>query len=61
MTKQETLPDTMLKNLAHAAGIQDYRAITNVHTQKETHGNKVTLDVTVTINLSQKELKELLK
>lgn len=56
-----TLSDKVLKNLAHAAGILDFRTITNLHTQATAHTDKMTLEVTVSINVSQKELAGMLK
>lgn len=61
MTKKMSLPDTALENLADAIGLKDYRTIRDISTSRESHTDKVTIDVTVSINVSQRELKVMLK
>lgn len=61
MTKKMSLPDTALENLADCAGVFDFRTISDVRTQNIQHSDVVELTVSVTVTVTQKELKGLLK
>lgn len=61
MTKKMSLPDTALENLADAAGIFDYTDISDVRTTNQQHSDIVLLDVTVTVEVTQAQLRGMLK
>lgn len=61
MTKKMSLPDTALENLADAIGLKDYRTIRDISTSRESHSDIVLLDVTVTVEVTQAQLRGMLK